>query len=293
MTADSYTPENLGEEGRLRELVLAILFVSSEALSTASIRSAVGVPGVDGNAIRAELESLADDLESRGSGIRLIQVAGGWQLRTDAGWAPWVRRFTSKRPIRLSRSAVECLAIIAYRQPATRYDVEQIRGVDSGGPIRTLLERNMLRILGRKDEPGRPMLYGTTQKFLEIFGLQNLNELPSLKEFSELEPEDFPSRAAEALQGVFEQLQEDAERGEAKLSVDASQDEGLVDEDAQETIDDSTNSEPDDGAAEVVDNGSDEEADVDLDDSNEDKSSDEVNSERDDDEVIEVVDTDD
>ena len=198
--------ENHLDPARLKELLRALLFVSGESLSTGGLRSAVGSDQVDGKQVRAALEELADDLDKADSGVRLVRIGGSWQFRTDPQWAQWLRRFTAKRPVRLSRSAVECLAIMAYRQPATRIDVETIRGVDSGGPIRTLLDRGLLKILGRRDEPGRPMVYGTAPYFLQVFGLNSLSDLPSLNEFSELEPEDLPARASQALQSAFEDL---------------------------------------------------------------------------------------
>ena len=107
-------------------------------------------------------------------------------VRTAHANAPWVRALTGKRPVRLSRAALECIAIVAYKQPATRSEVEDVRGVDSSVVLRSLLEKDLLRIVGRKDEPGRPMLYGTTRRFQEVFGLRKLSDLPSLREFAEL-----------------------------------------------------------------------------------------------------------
>jgi segregation and condensation protein B len=129
-------------------------------------------------------------------GVVLDEVAGGWLFRTSVEYAPFVREMSNEKPVRLSRAQVETLAIAAYRQPITRPEVDDIRGVDSGATLKLLLERDLVRILGKKDEPGRPLLYGTTTQFLEFFGLKSLKDLPTLKEFTELSEES--RRTAEA-----------------------------------------------------------------------------------------------
>jgi segregation and condensation protein B len=123
------------------------------------------------------------------NGIVLYEVSGGWQLRTDPVNAEYVRRFLRVKPQRLTRAAVETLAIIAYRQPVTRPEIEDIRGVDCGAVVKALLDRKLVKILGRKEEVGRPILYGTTREFLEFFALKDLSSLPTLREFQELSQE--------------------------------------------------------------------------------------------------------
>src|SRR6185436_6507593 len=130
------------------------------------------------------LTILKSDFQTRG--IQLDEVAGGWIFRTHPIYAPFVRDLTKQRPVRLSRAQIETLAILGYRQPITRPEIDEIRGVDCGPVLKTLLERDLVKILGKKDEPGRPILYGTTQSFLEFFGLKSLKDLPTLKEFTEL-----------------------------------------------------------------------------------------------------------
>jgi segregation and condensation protein B len=125
----------------------------------------------------------------RGHGIVLDEIAGGFQFRTSPRFAPFVRHLVQQKPTKLSRAQLEVLAIIAYRQPVTRPEVEEVRGVDSGSALKVLLDRGVIKILGKKDEAGRPMLYGTTTEFLELFGLKGLRDLPTLKEFAELTPE--------------------------------------------------------------------------------------------------------
>jgi segregation and condensation protein B len=127
--------------------------------------------------------------QSRNRGIMPQEVAGGWQLRTHTKYATLLRDFLQAKPSRLSRASLETLSIVAYKQPLTRAEVEDIRGVDCGAVLRGLLERRLLRILGKKDEPGRPILYGTAPLFLELFGLKSLKELPTLREFVELSEE--------------------------------------------------------------------------------------------------------
>lgn len=125
-------------------------------------------------------------------GLELAEVAGGFQFRTIPAHAPYVSKLFEERPRGLSRAAMETLAIIAYRQPVTRPEIEEVRGVDSSGVLKLLLERQLIRVRGRRDEPGRPLLYGTTPEFLEFFGLKDLGELPSLEEFQSLMEEEAP-----------------------------------------------------------------------------------------------------
>jgi segregation and condensation protein B len=120
-------------------------------------------------------------------GIALEEVAGGYQLRTPREHALYVRKLLAAKPPRLSRPLLETLAIVAYRQPITRPEIEQLRGVDSGGVLDTLLERRLIKIAGRKEAPGRPIVYATSTEFLEVFGLRDLDGLPDLEEFKELE----------------------------------------------------------------------------------------------------------
>lgn len=122
------------------------------------------------------------EYEDSSKGVELVEVAGGYQFRTKTRWAEWINRLKKAKTVKLSRSALETLAIIAYRQPIIRPAIEEIRGVDSGWVVRTLLEKGLVKMMGRKDLPGRPMIYGTTRSFLELFGLNTLADLPTLKE---------------------------------------------------------------------------------------------------------------
>ena len=151
-----------------------------------SIRLGEVLEGVGKADLRSTLDELQAELENNRRGIRLVEVAGGYQLRTPKVNADWVKKFLGGRPARMGRATLETLAIIAYRQPITRAEIEAIRGVDVDGVINTLLDRSLIRAVARKDVPGRPFLYGTTPEFLQLFNLKDLTHLPTLKEMEEI-----------------------------------------------------------------------------------------------------------
>lgn len=168
----------------LSGLIEALLFTSQKPLELKEIaRSA----GIDRPRARELLERLGRHYSARG--IVIDEVAGGYVLRSSPRYAPQIQKFLALRPVRLSRAQLETLAIVAYRQPVTKPEVDDIRGVDSGQVIKGLLERSLLKIVGKKDEPGRPSLYGTTTDFLELLNLRSLGELPTLREYTELSEE--------------------------------------------------------------------------------------------------------
>lgn len=172
----------------LASIVESLLFVYDQPLSLD--RLATLLEEHERGDIRLALDDLMADYASAGRGIVLAQVAGGYQLRSRPENADYIRRLTKSRGVKFSQSALETLSIIAYRQPITRAEVEYLRGVDSGGVLKSLLEKKLLRILGKKDVPGKPLIYGTTREFLELFGLKDLASLPTLKEIQELAPPD-------------------------------------------------------------------------------------------------------
>src|SRR5690349_3826439 len=183
------TPE-LGPDGfvqeeidRLPALLESLLFAAAAPVPIARLVEALDGPG-RAEVVRA-LEWLAERYEREGRGLRVVQVAGGWPLRTPAEHGPWIRRLLRERPARLSRPMLETLAIVAYRQPCTRIEVEAVRGVDADPVLTTLLERRLVRIVGRKEAPGRPLLYSTTREFLEVFGLPDLGALPPLRDMGD------------------------------------------------------------------------------------------------------------
>jgi segregation and condensation protein B len=169
----------------LKAILEAVLFVSPEPVPVARLMSIVGT--LSKTEVVQALDILAHDLNQEGRGIQLVQVAGGYRLVTKQEYGPWLKRMDKARTAqKLSRSALESLAIIAYKQPLVRSEIEEIRGVETSSVLRTLCERKLVRIVGRKDVPGRPIMYGTTKFFLEHFGLQDLSQLPPLREFKEL-----------------------------------------------------------------------------------------------------------
>jgi segregation and condensation protein B len=152
-----------------------LLFVSEEPLSSGRLASLLETD-------EAEVAALADELSRRlnGSGLQVTRIAGGYKLSTRPEYAPWIERFREPEETRLSKAALETIAIIAYRQPITQPEIEAIRGVDSSGVVATLLEKGLITTAGRKRAPGRPFLYRTTTQFLAAFGLHDLSELPML-----------------------------------------------------------------------------------------------------------------
>jgi len=170
------------EESEKKSLLEALLFLSGEPLTAASLKA---IAGVEEPEIRGLMDSLINDYRSRDGGILITEIANGYQMVTNTRYAPWLRKLKgSQASAKLSMPALETLAIIAYKQPLIKAEVEQIRGVSSDGVIKTLLERRLIRIMGRKEAPGKPLLYGTTKEFLQHFGLKDLTELPTLKDFA-------------------------------------------------------------------------------------------------------------
>lgn len=159
----------------------SLIFVYPEPIT---VRRLARLLSLKGDRVRALVAQLQEHYQDRG--IIIEEVAKGFQFRTHPANADVVRDATKARPIRISRPALETLAIVAYRQPTTRAEVEDVRRVDCGATIRYLFEKGLVRVLGRKEEPGRPIIYGTSAAFLELFGLKSLDDLPSLREFSEL-----------------------------------------------------------------------------------------------------------
>ena len=172
------------EHAQIRSALESLLFVAEGPLSLRRLEEILA--GVGGKEIAALLQEMKADCEAAGRGIRLVEVAGGYQLRTASENAEWVKRLYQLKPQRMSRATLETLAIVAYRQPITRAEIEKIRGVDVGAVLATLIDRRLLRVVARKDVPGRPFLYGTTAEFLETFSLKDLSQLPTLKEAEEL-----------------------------------------------------------------------------------------------------------
>jgi segregation and condensation protein B len=170
-----------GVDPELVHAVEALLFASGEPLATLQLAEALeGEP----DEVRAALAVL--EQRRKDGGVELVRVAGGWQLRTAPRFGVPVHRLLGTRPKKLGRGALEALSIIAYRQPVTRPEIDRLRGVDSGGVVKQLVDRGLVRSAGRADDPGRPLLYRTTAAFLELFGLPDLAALPTIEERAEL-----------------------------------------------------------------------------------------------------------
>lgn len=163
-------------------LIEAMLFVSGEPVALASLKGVMDMPESD---IKQAVEELIAEYQARDRGIIIIEIAQGYQMVTNPLYAKLLRRFTNTATSnKLSMPALETLAIVAYKQPLIKAEVEQIRGVNSDGVIKSLLDKRLIRIVGQKEAPGKPMLYGTTKEFLQYFGLKDLTELPTLRELT-------------------------------------------------------------------------------------------------------------
>ena len=168
----------------IKGILESLLFISEEPLTIDRLKNILAP--VTAAEIRSALKDLIVEYQERHGGFQLKEVAGGYQFRTRSEYTEWIKKLIQPRPPRLSKAALETLAIIAYKQPLIRSDIEHIRGVDCGGVIRVLLERNLVRVLGRKEIPGRPLIYATTKRFLEVFDLKDLKDLPTPKEIDEM-----------------------------------------------------------------------------------------------------------
>jgi segregation and condensation protein B len=229
----------------LKAILEAVLFVLPEPVPVARLMSILGT--VSKAEVVQALGFLTHDLDQEGRGIQLVQVAGGYRLVTKQEYGPWLKRMDkAKAAQKLSRSALESLAIIAYKQPLVRSEIEEIRGVETSGVLRTLCERKLVRIVGRKDVPGRPIMYGTTKFFLEHFGLQDLSQLPPLREFKELGESEqalLPIEeellvAVETSQTLYSEeipITSDLAEGEATVAFEAETNEALIEEPVEQS----------------------------------------------------------
>jgi segregation and condensation protein B len=207
------------EREKIQSIIESLLFVAGEPVPMKRICEVISE--VKKPEIRAALEELMKRFDSDERGLRVVEVAGGYQFQTAPDNSLWAGRLLQTRPVRLSRASLETLAIVAYRQPVTRSEVEEIRGVDSGGVLKTLLEYGFVRIAGRKDVPGKPLIYATDKRFMEFFRMKSLAELPTLKELSEIQEERLTEAEQQGIlpledpSGPDEQLPETEETGPA------------------------------------------------------------------------------
>ena len=165
-----------------KSLLEALLFFSGEPLLPSTLK---GITELDEPEIRRIMDGLMTDYRTREGGVLIAEIANGYQMVTAPRHAPWIKKLKgSQISGRLSLAALETLAIIAYRQPIIKTEVEQVRGANADGVIKTLLDRRLIKIMGKKEAPGKPLLYGTTKDFLQYFGLKDLAELPTLKDLA-------------------------------------------------------------------------------------------------------------
>lgn len=169
----------------IKKAIESIIFISDQPVSVDKL--SLAFPNVERAQLRKCLKELVEEWEALNRGFLLSEIAGGFQFRTDPRYSEDISNYNKKiKKFRLSRAALEVTAIIAYKQPVTKVEIEAIRGVDSSGVVNVLMERRVIEIKGRKEVIGKPFLYGTTSEFLEVFGLKTLNDLPTLKELDEI-----------------------------------------------------------------------------------------------------------
>ncbi|MFC1866917.1 SMC-Scp complex subunit ScpB [Thermodesulfobacteriota bacterium] len=196
----------------LKLIVESLLFSSDQPLTAREISSCV--PDADISDIKSALKVLEHEYEMLDRSFKLKEVAKGYQFRTRTEYGSYILKLLQTTPNRLSKAAMETLAIIAYKQPILRYEIERLRGVDVGGILKTLLEKGLTRIMGRKDLPGRPLIYGTTNRFLEVFDLKDVSSLPKLKEIKAFGVEEFiPTSVRKGTSSEKESEEEISETG--------------------------------------------------------------------------------
>jgi len=195
-------------ENNIKSAVEALLFVSEKPLTIEQIKSALD--NLDAAVLRSTINELKIEYEQSNRGMRITEVAGGYQMVTAANFAPFLKKLYKERlSEKLSKPALETLAIIAYKQPLTKSEIESLRNVNIDGVVKSLLDKNLIRICGRKKAPGRPFVFGTTKQFLEHFGLKSLDDLPKMEEFA-----DF---AAKKEQVEIEEIKEEEIKNEQTL----------------------------------------------------------------------------
>ncbi|RJQ14889.1 MAG: SMC-Scp complex subunit ScpB [Nitrospiraceae bacterium] len=178
------------EDREAKSILEAVLFTAGEPLSFDTLKTVLETGESD---VERLVKELVSDYTIQNTGLLIVEVAGGVQMVTNPACGPWVKKLLATAvPAKLSQPSLETLAIIAYKQPIIKAEIEAIRGVNSDGVVKTLLERKLVRMLGRKEVPGRPLMYGTTKEFLQYFGLKDLSELPTLKEFQEVDIPEAP-----------------------------------------------------------------------------------------------------
>ena len=243
----------------LKLVIEALLFSSDKPLTIREIQTCLeDTKPAD---IKSALEVLQYEYESLDRSFQLKEVAAGFQFRSKSEYGAYILKMFQTSPTRLSKAALETLAIIAYKQPILRHEIEKLRGVDVGGILRTLMEKNLIKIMGRKELPGRPLIYGTTKKFLEVFDLKDISSLPKLKEIKTLGTDEYmptPQSNEQIIrdeEGSLSEI-EDSE----KPSIDREESPATIEEEREETILQDDNKSLEDNPEEIVKLGSDQDA---------------------------------
>jgi segregation and condensation protein B len=182
----------------VKRVIESLLFVHEHPLTVDNIVKIIG-DQAGKKEVKETLMELLAEYQGMGRSFQLVEVDGGYQFRTKAAYARWIKNLRKVKPTRLSQSALETLAIVVYRQPIVRAEIEHIRGVDSGWVLNSLLEKGLIKILGRKEVAGRPLVYGSSRRFLEIFGLRDLSALPTLQELEALREREGSKQQAEEI----------------------------------------------------------------------------------------------
>jgi len=224
VTEQQTTSETDEQLQHIKGVIESLLFVNEKPVVLDQIKNVLDT--VSNEEIKKAISSLQSDYEDRKSGVMIVEIAGGYQMLSNPIYAPYLRSFyKTKHKEKLSKPSLESMAIIAYKQPVTRSDIEVIRGVNSDGVVCHLLEKDLIKVIGRKDVPGRPYVYGTTKQFLEYFGLKSLDDLPELEEFPALQPSE---------EGV---ILEDFDSGQEENTGDQETDEQEKPNASEETVD--------------------------------------------------------
>ncbi|MCP5060592.1 MAG: SMC-Scp complex subunit ScpB [bacterium] len=203
-----------------KQIVEALILASPEPVSAQ--RLAQIVPYLKPAKAKELVAELGEEYKEQERAFEVWEVAGGYQIRTRPDFSGYLRALQAERPLRLSRAALETLSVIAYKQPVTRAEVEHVRGVDAGATVKSLVDRKLVRVAGHREVPGRPMLYATTKRFLEVFGLPKLDDLPTLREIEELLPAADPDVEIEAAEAGQEHDEEAAGTSQ-EASTDVSE----------------------------------------------------------------------
>lgn len=236
----------------LKPVIESLIFAAENAISFERIAGVL--EGEDKAAVRAALNELIEDYRTKAGGFFIEEVANGYQFRTNPEFAPFLRKFFKIGLQKISKAAMETLAVVAYRQPVARGDIEAVRGVDSGGVLATLMEKRFIKIVGRKEAPGRPVVYGTTKEFLETFELKDLSCLPSLKDLKKMEEEYAREEGQGAEEDAIERPVQDGE-GSSEGGEERTQDRGPEGDGAAGEDEEASGAEPQEGPEAVDPDG--------------------------------------